>query len=139
MELSRPCRPSYQPFTSPYSSLSVKSRLYAIPARTSSFLASSVPVVAKAHQASLDAFSVDARRSSKEAIKSCTLTGEIVTLARCGWGKSAAVAPVCAGAAGPEVERDDQHRYTGRGELHQPWWPGAPDDERRHEDERHAC
>src|SRR5215213_2809273 len=57
MALSRVPRPSYQPLTSWYSSLSAKSRLYSILARTSSSWASSVPEVASFHHASLDVFS----------------------------------------------------------------------------------
>src|SRR5918998_4987366 len=113
MELSSPWRPSYQPFTSSYSSLSAKSRLYATPARTSSSLASSAPVVTKVHQASLEAFSTGARRSSKEAIKSCIWLGEIVTTPFQEQGGSATtVAPVGAGAAPAEVDRGDQHHYA---------------------------
>ena len=69
MALSRVPRPSYQPLTSWYSSLSAKSRLYSILARTSSSWASSVPEVASFHHASLDAFSTGARRCSKKARK----------------------------------------------------------------------
>jgi hypothetical protein len=47
--------------------------------RTSSLCASSVPVVASVHHASLDAFSTGARRFSKEVIKLCMSLGEIVT------------------------------------------------------------
>src|SRR5918997_6842574 len=114
MEPSISRRPSYQPFTSSYSSLSAKSRLYAIPARTNSSLASSVPVVAKVHQASLDAFSAGARRSSKEPTKPCTSAGEIVMLLP-KWAKSA---PVALGAIA-EVDRCEQRQDTGGGEMPQ--------------------
>ena len=62
--LSREFRSWYQPRISSYSSLSAKRLLYSIPARTSSCWASSVPVVARLHQASLTAFSTGATRSS---------------------------------------------------------------------------
>src|SRR5919199_23811 len=140
MELSSPLRPSYQPFTSSYSSLSVKSRLYAIPARTSSFWASSVPVVARSHQASLDAFSAGARRSSNEAMKPCISAGEAVIAPLWREGGSAAVAPAGAGAALAEVDRNEQQRDAEGSERCESTRPArAPDDERRYEDERHAC
>src|SRR5919199_4208580 len=77
MELSNDSRIWYQPLTSSYSLLSAKRPLYSVPAWISSSLASSVPVVAKAHQASLDVLSAGARRSSKEAIKLSIFAGEI--------------------------------------------------------------
>src|SRR5918995_6459585 len=93
MELSRECRPSYQLLTSSYSPLSAKSRLYSIPARTSSSCASSVPVVASFHHASLDAFSAGARRCSKEVIKLSTWV--ISNLSLCKPASSRPGRPAC--------------------------------------------
>jgi hypothetical protein len=62
-------RPSYQAATLSCSASSAKSRLYSVPARTSSCCASSEPVTARFHHASATLFSAGATRPSKREIK----------------------------------------------------------------------